>query len=66
MGDKRNILLLIIMLIVFAIIFFVSFIGLQSQETLFDIGIPAMYENWIIMLLSLGSIARIVWELYKH
>ncbi len=65
MGDKRNILLLITMLIVFAIIFFISFAGLQKQEAFFNIGIPPMFENWLIMFLSLGSILRIVLELYK-
>jgi len=65
-SDKRNILILIVMLIVFALIFFLSLVGLQSEETLFNIGIPAMYENWLIMLLSLASIAKIVWELYKR
>jgi len=65
MGDKRNVLILIIMLIVFAIIFFMALIGLQIQEAFFGIGIPPMFENWLIMLLSLGSIIRIVWELYK-
>jgi len=65
MGDKRNVLLMVIMLVVFAIIFFISFAGLQSQEAFFSIGIPPMFENWLIMFLSLGSIIRIVWELYK-
>jgi hypothetical protein len=65
-GDKRNILILIGLLIVFAAIFFLAFVGLQREETLFDIGIPAMFENWLIMFLSLGSIGRIVWELYKR
>jgi len=66
MGDKRNVLILIGMLIVFAVIFFLAFAGLHTQETLFDIGIPAMFENWLIMFLSLGSIVRIVWELNKR
>jgi len=66
MGDKRNILILIGLLIVFAIIFFLSFVGLQKQEAIFNIGIPMMFENWLIMFLSLGSMGRIVWELYKR
>jgi len=65
MGDKHNIILLVILLIVFSIIFFVSFIGLQTQEALFGIGIPPLFENWLVMFLSIGSIVRIVWELYK-
>jgi hypothetical protein len=66
MGDKHNIVILIGMLIVFAAIFFISLVGLQRQETLFNIGIPAMFENWLIMFLSIGSIIRIVWELYRE
>jgi hypothetical protein len=66
MGDKHNILILIGMLIIFAVIFFLSFIGLQREEVLFNIGIPAAFENWLIMFLSLGSMGRIVWELYKR
>ncbi|MGV8140835.1 MAG: hypothetical protein ACP5NW_00165 [Candidatus Woesearchaeota archaeon] len=65
MGDKKNSVLMIMLLIVFAAIFFISFAGLKSEEALFDIGIPPLYENWLIMFLSLGSIVRIVWELYK-
>ena len=68
MGDSRrgkNIMLLIIMLVVFAIIFFISLMGLQNTIVLFNIGIPLVFESWLIMLLSLGSIVRIVWELYK-
>jgi hypothetical protein len=65
MNDKRNVSILIIMLIIFSIIFFVSFVGMQKQEVLFGLGIPPIFENWLIMFLSLGSIVRIVWELYK-
>ena len=63
--SNKNIMLLIIMLVIFAIIFFISLAGLQNMIVLFDIGIPIIFENWLIMLLSLGSIIRIVWELYK-
>jgi len=66
MGDKRNIFLMIVLLIVFAIIFFIALLGLQYNESLFDIGIPIMFENWLIMFLSIGSIAKIVYELYKN
>jgi hypothetical protein len=65
MGDKRNIVLMIVLLVIFAAIFFISFAGLKRDEVLFGIGIPAMFENWLIMFLSLGSIIKIVWELYK-
>jgi hypothetical protein len=65
MSDKRNIVLMIILLMIFAAIFFISFAGLKKDEVLFSIGIPAVFENWLIMFLSLGSMIRIVWELYK-
>lgn len=66
MSNRRNTVLMIILLFVFAAIFFISFAGLKSEEALFGIGIPAVFENWFIMFLSLGSIIRIVWELYKE
>ncbi len=66
MGDKHNTLLLVGMLLMFAAIFFIAFAGLNTRETLFDIGIPAMLENWLIMFLSIASIIKIVWELYKR
>ena len=65
MGDKHNTLLLAALLLVFAAIFFIAFAGLKTKEAFFDIGIPVMFENWIIMFLSIGSLIRIVWELYK-
>ncbi|MGV8086427.1 MAG: hypothetical protein ACP5N1_02230 [Candidatus Woesearchaeota archaeon] len=64
-NNSRNITLLIILLIVFALIFFISFLGLQRQEAFFDIGIPIMIENWLIMILSVASMIKVVWELYK-
>jgi cytochrome c-type biogenesis protein CcmE len=63
-NEKNNILLLIVLLIVFAIIFFLALMGLQSNEALFSIGIPVLYENWLIMILSVGSVIKIVYELY--
>jgi hypothetical protein len=65
MGDRHNIPILIGLMIVFAAIFFVSYAGLEHEQALFDIGIPPLFENWLIMFLSIGSIIRIVWELYK-
>jgi hypothetical protein len=62
-GVKRTIILLIMLLIVFAVIFLLAFFGLQKQQALFDIGLPAEFENWMIMVLCLGSIIKIVYEL---
>jgi hypothetical protein len=68
MGNNynRTILLMIAMMIVFAIIFLIAFVGLQRKESMVDIrGIPVEFENWIIMVLSVGSMIKIVWELHK-
>jgi len=51
-------------MLVFALIFILAFVGLQKKQALFGIGIPAEFENWLIMILSLGSMIKIVWELY--
>jgi hypothetical protein len=56
-------MLLVILLIVFAAIFFIAFIGLQRKESLLDIGMPVEFENWVIMILCLGSIIKIIYEL---
>lgn len=66
MGDRRNTWLFFGMILVFAVIFFVAYAGLKTEEALFDIGIPATSENWLIMFLSLASIIKIVWTLYKE
>ena len=65
MNHRRAVMLMIVMLIIFVIIFFLAFIGLQTKESLIGIGIPAEFENWVIMILSIGSIVKIVWELYS-
>ena len=57
-------MIFIILLIVFALIFILAFFGLQSKQAIFNLGIPVEFEDWMIMLLSLGSIIKIVWELY--
>ena len=64
MGQRKTITVLIILLVVFAAIFLLAYIGLQSKEALFGIGIPAEFEDWLIMVLCVGSIIKIVWELY--
>lgn len=65
-GYKRTVLLLIVMLIVFAIIFLVAFVGLQRKEAIVNItGLPVDFENWLIMILSIGSIIKVVYELYR-
>lgn len=66
MADKRMVLIMVGLMIIFAAIFFLAFISLQRKQSLFGIGIPAEFEDWLIMILCIGSIAKIVWELYKN
>ena len=61
---RRTIIILLTLLVVFAIIFLVAFIGLQRKQSILGLGMPVEFENWLIMVLSLGSIIKIVWELY--
>lgn len=61
---KRTVIILMALMVVFAGIFIVSFIGLQTKQAILGLGMPAEFENWVIMILSLGSIVKIVWELY--
>ena len=62
---KRTIIILIGMMFVFTVIFILAFVGLQRRESFLDLGMPVEFENWTIMLLSLASIIKIVWELYN-
>lgn len=64
MGRRRIVWFLIALLIIFTIIFFLAFYGLQRKEAYFNIGIPAEFEDWLIMILCIGSIIKIVWDLY--
>ncbi len=66
-NHRKFIILMIVLLIVFAIIFLLAFAGLQTKRALFGIeGLPVEFENWLIMILSLGSIIKIVWELFNY
>jgi hypothetical protein len=63
---KKTIMWLIILLLIFASIFLIAFIGLQKKQALFGLqGMSVEIENWFIMILCLGSILKIVYELYK-
>ena len=61
---RKTILLFIVLLIVFAMIFIIAFIDLQNKQGLLGLGIPIEFEDWLIMILCVGSIIKIVWELY--
>jgi hypothetical protein len=65
MGHRRTILVMMFLLVVFAAIFAIAFFSLQKKQSTFGIGIPVELEDWLIMILSLLSIAKIVWEIVK-
>ena len=65
MADKRTIAVFMVLIIIFALIFFLAFISLQKNHALFGIGMPAQFEDWTIMILCIGSIGKIVWEIVK-
>ncbi|MGV8150697.1 MAG: hypothetical protein ACP5NV_03145 [Candidatus Woesearchaeota archaeon] len=51
-------------MIVFGLIFFLAIASLQKNINLFGIiGIPAEVEDWLIIVLCIGSIIKIVYEL---
>lgn len=61
---KRTIILYTVMLIIFAFIFFLAYASLNKKVNLFGIrGLPAEFEDWLIMILSIGSMIRIIYEL---
>ena len=64
--NNRVVILFVFLMLVFAAIFFLAFMSLQKNSNLFGIrGIPAEFEDWMIMVLCIGSIAKIVWEIYQ-
>ena len=65
MADKKTKNLLIGLMMVFILIIILSVFGLYRNETLFGLGIPANYENWMIIILSVGSIVKIVFDFRK-
>lgn len=64
MDKKHFVYLYTILMIIFALIFFLAYFGLQRKESIFGIrGLPAEFEDWMIMILCVGSIIKIVFEL---
>ena len=61
----NNIYLLIGLMIVFSIIFFIALLNINSSTAFFNIGIPPGFENFLIMILSAGSVFKIIYEIYK-
>lgn len=66
MEKKRLVAFYTVLMIIFGLIFFLAVASLQKKINLFGIvGIPAEFEDWTIMILCVGSIVRIIYELYK-
>lgn len=64
MDNRRVVMLYIIMMIIFGLIFFLAYVGLQRKTNIFGIrGIPAEFEDWMIMILCVASIIKIIYEL---
>ncbi|MEM4711339.1 MAG: hypothetical protein QXL18_05315 [Candidatus Woesearchaeota archaeon] len=56
----------ITLLFVFAAIFFLAYINLNKKINVFGIrGMPAEFEDWMIMILSVGSMIKIIVDMYK-
>ena len=63
--EKKYILIMMLLMILFSITFFIAIGDLNKDESLFNIGIPALFENWMIIILSIGSIIKIIVEFLK-
>ena len=63
-GNRREVVLYVLMMTIFGAIFFLAYVSLYRQTNLFGIrGIPAEFEDWMIMILCVGSIIKIIYEL---
>ncbi len=51
------------LLVMFFCCFTVALIALKNGYALFNLGIPFVIENWLIVLLSIVFIVRILYEL---
>ncbi|MEM2121698.1 MAG: hypothetical protein QXU20_03535 [Candidatus Woesearchaeota archaeon] len=55
--------LLFVLMGIFAIIFLIAFFDQKRGIKIFDIGFG--FENYLVMVLSVASIFRIVFEIYR-
>lgn len=62
---EKFIITLLSLLILFFCSFTVALIALKGGYALFNLGIPHIVENWILILLSIIFIAKILYELVK-
>jgi len=61
---NKSLAVLITLLIVFMLVFVYTFVQLQREIAVFQIGLGYMTENWIIMVLSVLAMMRIVYDIY--
>jgi uncharacterized membrane protein len=62
---EKFIITLMIIKIIFFCTFTVAFIALKNNYSLFNIGLPSLVENWIIIILSTVFIIKSIHELSK-
>jgi hypothetical protein len=61
---KKLVLGLLALLILFAIVFFVALANYSRGVPTINIGLPANAEDLLIMLLAIGSIIKVVYEIF--
>jgi hypothetical protein len=62
---NKVIYLLLILNLTFFVIFFIALALLHRHVPFITIGLPAMMINWLVMALSLASMAFVVYQLYR-
>ena len=60
---EKFVITLLSLLIMFFCCFTVALIALKNGHALFNLGIPFVVENWLIVLLSIVFIVKILYEL---
>jgi hypothetical protein len=64
MYKKKLLIALMVLLGIFLIVFIAAIMALNRNAALFSIpGLPVIAENWIVIILSIISMFRIVWEI---
>ena len=61
---KKLVVGLLALLLVFALAFFVALANFSRDIPTLSIGLPPSIENLLIMALAIGSMLKVVWELY--
>jgi len=62
---KKLLLALISTLLVFLILALAALVDLRRGIPLFGTGLPAVYENMIVILFCLLVSGRVLWEMHK-